>query len=229
MAAGPPAKRPPHIWEAAGFFADELVWSLMVADLKKMKKFGLTRRAPLFAALALAVMTGISAFEWYNTGRRISYTDFLANPSRGITLQPPSQRNPATPISFAAADGTPRNLGDFKGRAILVNLWATWCPPCVTEMPGLNALQAQLGSDRFQVITISLDRGGAPVAQSWLDRNHLDHLPAYNANPSNFTDAKLPTSLLIDAKGRLVWEGFGAKSWESPEIITLVRTLAGEQ
>ena len=173
-------------------------------------------------------MAGVTANAWYVQGRSISYTDSLANPSNGIILRPPSQRNPAPAILFASANGSPQSLTDFRGRALLINLWATWCPPCIAEMPDLDALQAQLGSTHFQVVTISLDRGGAPVAQTWLERNHLAHLSAYNANPSNFTDAKLPTSILIDAQGRIAWEGFGAKPWASAESIETVRKLAAE-
>src|SRR6266446_5125805 len=90
-------------------------------------------------------------------------------------LDPP---RPAPELSFAARDGSPARLADFRGHWLLVNLWATWCAPCAREMPSLDRLQAKLG-DRLTVLAVSQDRGGAPVVDPFLEQLRLASLRIY--------------------------------------------------
>jgi thiol-disulfide isomerase/thioredoxin len=127
---------------------------------------------------------------------------------------------PAPAESFSAPDGSAVTLGAFKGKVVLVNFWATWCAPCLREMPALDRLQAALGGDRFQVVTISVDRQGKPVVEPFLKRLGVGHLPAYLDSQSALLHAfgarGLPTSYLIDADGTLIGYLEGPADWDSP-------------
>jgi len=133
---------------------------------------------------------------------------------------------PAPAESFAAPNGATVNLAIFKGKVVLVNFWATWCAPCLREMPALDRLQASLGGDRFQVVTISVDRQGQSVVQPFLKRLGLGHLPAYLDTQSTLLHAfgarGLPTSYLIDADGTLIGFLEGPAEWDSSAAKALI-------
>src|SRR5438045_2182061 len=135
-------------------------------------------------------------------------------------------------ISFADDAGRPHTLADFKGRVVLVNLWATWCAPCRKEMPSLSALERQMGSKDFEVIAISLDRKGAAAAQSYLKETGATDLALF-LDPSAATLDQLqaiglPASVLIDRRGNEIGRMLGPAEWSSPEAITLVKTALAE-
>lgn len=200
--------------------------------MKKMNKG--SRLAVAGALLILAVAAGV-ALSALGPGRSTSYTGSAGNPSQSqnarnaaIIAAPVGERPMAGKLAFADADGKPYHLEDFRGRVILLNLWATWCPPCVAEMPDLDTLQSTLGGEDFQVVAVSLDRGGAPVAAGWLDRAGLTALDVYVANPGDHPGAALPTSILIDAQGRVAWKGTGARHWMAPQAVETVRAVINE-
>jgi thiol-disulfide isomerase/thioredoxin len=160
-----------------------------------------------------------------------SYTEPRGNPSLSeplIAAAAPTRRQPAPALAFTDAGGRKVTLARFKGRVVLVNLWATWCPPCVAEMPSLDRLQASHGGDRFQVVAISLDKGGSAIVKRWLDHAGLKALPIYNAHAAEFPGAVLPTSLLIDGEGRVAWRGEGAFDWMGDEAVGTVKALLAE-
>jgi thiol-disulfide isomerase/thioredoxin len=138
-------------------------------------------------------------------------------------LNPP---RPAPELGFTTRDGTPRRLADFRGRVVLVNLWATWCGPCVEEMPSLDRLQAKLGP-ALAVLAISEDRPGESVVAPFLAKLKLDHLAVY-LDPANgaikaFGVQGLPTSFLITRDGRVRAMLEGATAWDNPEMIAKLR------
>ncbi|MDA8232030.1 MAG: TlpA disulfide reductase family protein [Magnetospirillum sp.] len=183
------------------------------------------------AGIGLALMAvAAAALALLGHGPGISYTGSTANPSGSGALAalPAASRPEAQPLRFTGLDGRPLTLADFRGRTVLVNLWATWCPPCVSEMPDLDALQGTLGSGRFQVVAVSLDRGGTGAAERWFGKNGIRHLAVYNADPTQFPDAMLPTSFLIDAKGRVAWHGLGVQDWTSPTVTAEIRKIVAE-
>jgi thiol-disulfide isomerase/thioredoxin len=139
---------------------------------------------------------------------------------------------PVGDIDFVDAGQTPLSLADWKGRVVLVNLWATWCGPCREEMPALAELQRQLGSEDFEVVAISLDRQGAEVARPFLVNVGAEALELY-LDPSTkvlagFRAVGLPASILIDRSGREVGRMFGPADWASPEAIRLIRAALAE-
>jgi thiol-disulfide isomerase/thioredoxin len=131
---------------------------------------------------------------------------------------------PAPPLSFADQSGKTVTLADFRGRVVLVNLWATWCAPCIQEMPSLARLQARL--DRLAVLAISEDRRGAEVVSPFVEKLGLSGLGIY-LDPKNDVDHALgveglPTSILIDRDGRILGELQGAADWDSPNMVKLI-------
>lgn len=124
-------------------------------------------------------------------------------------------------ITFSDADGKPLTLSSFKGRTILLNLWATWCGPCREEMPSLDRLQAALGSDKFEVVALSLDRAGAEAAKKFLDEVKAKNLKLY-IDPTAKQGLALqligmPTTILIDKNGREIGRLAGGAEWDSAE------------
>ena len=90
-----------------------------------------------------------------------------------------SAPEPLADVAFVDGDGKPMTLADFKGKSVLLNLWATWCAPCRKEMPGLDRLQAELGSDKFEVVALSVDRAGVEASQKFLDQINVKSLKTY--------------------------------------------------
>lgn len=121
----------------------------------------------------------------------------------------------------------------FHGKVVVLNFWATWCPPCVTEMPSLNALQGRFDGEGFEVVALSLDpppdvTGGTDVAAAFLKKHGLDQLGLYRAmDPQKTFEAfrlgALPTTLVLDRAGDTVGVLAGPADWDSPAAYSLVR------
>lgn len=142
---------------------------------------------------------------------------------------------PATPpVSvFQGPDGQAMTLADLKGKVLLVNFWATWCAPCVAEMPELNRLQKEAGSDRFQVLAISQDREGAAVARPFLEKHGLDALALYTDPSLGLGRALklqgLPTTLILDAQGRELGRLVGMADWAGKDARALIDWVLAQQ
>ena len=130
---------------------------------------------------------------------------------------------------FVDEAGHKLTLADFHGKIVLLNVWATWCIPCRTEMPTLAALQAQLGSDQFQVVVLSIDAGGFPVIRRFFKEIGITHLKPYLADSLRSFAALavigLPTTILIDRQGREIGRLVGPAEWNSPESIAFFQKI----
>ncbi len=138
-------------------------------------------------------------------------------------------------LAFKDATGATRTLAQWHGRAVLFNLWATWCVPCRKEMPALDALQARLGGPRFDVVAVNIDTRNPEKPKAWLKDVGINRL-AYYADPSAkvFQDLKLadrafgmPTTLLVDANGCEVGTLAGPAEWASDDAVKLIGALIG--
>lgn len=135
------------------------------------------------------------------------------------------------PIQFTDGDGNELTLADFKGRVVLLNLWATWCAPCREEMPALDALEAELGSDDFQVLALSLDRGGIEKPREFLEEIGIEHLALYHDASGRMGTRigafGLPTTLLIGRDGKSLGRLVGPAHWDDGDAVALVRAAIG--
>ncbi len=131
-------------------------------------------------------------------------------------------------VAFVDGDGKSRTLGDWKGRVVLLNLWATWCAPCRKEMPGLSRLQKEMGSPKFEVVALAVDRAGADAAAKFLASIDAKDLRLYvDATARTGTALKavgMPTTLLIDPQGLEIGRLTGPAEWDSPEAKRLIQT-----
>ena len=130
-------------------------------------------------------------------------------------------------IGFADDRGHHLTLADFRGKVVLLNIWATWCVPCREEMPALDRLQAQLGGDDFLVLPLSIDRTGLPAVKRFYEELGLQRLGIY-IDASGVASRALgapgvPTTLLIARDGREVARKMGAAEWDGPEMVGLIR------
>lgn len=144
-----------------------------------------------------------------------------ASPNLGqLTALP--QPLPAPALQFTTRDGASKKLADFKGRLVLVNLWATWCGPCVQEMPALARLQTQLG-DKLTILAISEDRQGDAAVAPFLAKNGIKNLAIYldpKAAATNAFGAEgLPTSYLIAPNGTIRAKEEGGAAWDDPAMV----------
>ena len=130
-------------------------------------------------------------------------------------------------VRFVTEDGTRMDLADFQGKVILLNVWATWCVPCREEMPTLDALQANLGSDRFEVVPLSIDRAGVPPVRRFYDAIGITDLGMYidktMLSATALRSVQLPTTLLIDAKGQELGRLVGPAEWDDPKMVDFLK------
>lgn len=131
-------------------------------------------------------------------------------------------------FSFEDGAGQPKTLADWKGKVVLLNLWATWCAPCRKEMPALDKLQKELGGNDFEVVAMSVDRQGSPASKKFLDEAKVANLKLYVESTSRsigtLRASGLPTTLLIDREGREIGRLAGPAEWDSADAKTLIRS-----
>lgn len=185
----------------------------------------LSRRALLSGAIGALAIAGVGAsLVWLAEGNGASPPAFRGN--IGAFVVHPSPRTPPA-LTFSELDGTPRTLADFRGRIVLVNFWATWCAPCIEEMPALDRLQETLGGQDFTVLALSTDRQGRSLVEPFLGKLGLRKLSTHLDPKGEAMRALgirgLPTTILFDREGREVGRLEGAAAWDSPEAGALIR------
>lgn len=129
-------------------------------------------------------------------------------------------------LEFADGDGRTRTLADFKGKTVLLNIWATWCASCREEMPTLDRLQAELGGVNFEVVALSIDRAGPDAVRQFYGELGIKNLALY-IDESGKANRKLgliglPTTLLIDRDGREIARLIGPAEWDAPEMVAFI-------
>ena len=203
-----------------------------------------------FTLISAAVIAGLAAglAGVYGIGGFKGNADAACRPAAELAqkLKPLARGEvaavnvPAVPIRFPAlafhdAAGKERSLADWRGRTVLLNLWATWCVPCRKEMPALDALQQRLGGPGFEVVAINIDTRDLDKPKTWLKEVGVDKLNYY-ADPSAkvFQDLKalgrafgMPTTLLIDPNGCELGTIAGPVEWVSEDALRLVRAALG--
>jgi thiol-disulfide isomerase/thioredoxin len=151
----------------------------------------------------------------------------IAGPPQNFVLR--DEPVPLKDFQFEDGEGHVQHLADFRGRVVLLNIWATWCLPCRKEMPTLDRLQTTLGGPDFEVVALSIDRGGPEVVRKFFADIGVKNL-AIHINPSSeaaFTlaVAGLPTTLLIDREGQELGRLVGPAEWDAPNMVGFVESV----
>ena len=189
---------------------------------------------PVFCGVAMALLLSVVlACGIFASGaaKASGSPEAAEAPNNAPRFEPVPRLAPPSAVSFLDATGRRDSLDEFVGRVVLLNLWATWCPPCVEEMPSLDRLQAQLGGGAFQVVAVSLDGGGLATVKPFFARLKLEHLGIY-LDPAGMTQRVLgvnglPTSFLLDRKGRVIGRFEGAARWDGAGTVRLIQRLIG--
>ena len=166
---------------------------------------------------------------------------FVAIPPLLHTLFPPKlpaalllvHSSPRRLADFTFSDGSGRSLtlNHFRGTLVLVNVWATWCPPCKEEMASLNHLAFLFAGKSLKIVPISIDVSGATAVRSFYERLGLHKLPIYVDPSKRVMDAlairNIPTTLLIDRLGSEIGRMVGPAQWDAPESVKRISEIAG--
>lgn len=142
------------------------------------------------------------------------------------------QRGPAPALRFLDLAGNETTLDAFKGRVVVLNLWATWCAPCRDEMPGLDRLQAMFDPKEVLVLALSVDRGGNEKVVTFMQEIGLAHLAVYRDPKAEaaraFKVPGLPATILLDKAGNQAGRVLGIEHWDGPKAVAAVKALLAE-
>lgn len=168
------------------------------------------------AGLAVLVVAGIWSYP-VSQGDAGSKLPFSGTP----------KARPVANVEFEDGEGARRSLVQFRGKVVLLNIWATWCAPCREEMPTLDRLQVKLGGPDFEVVALSIDQQGAAVARDFFKQIGIQALKLYVDSSAQAATKLgtfgLPTTLLIDREGREIGRHTGPAVWDAPEMVELLR------
>lgn len=149
----------------------------------------------------------------------------------GVPFVPTSASATAFDMPFVNESQQQVNLNQFKGKPLVVNFWATWCPVCVKKMGTLNRFAEKFQAKGGKVLAISQDSGGLPTIRSYYARNGYNNLDMYLEPSGQLSNAfgvqGLPTTIFIDAQGKEVGRLEGGVDWESPAIAELIQQYFG--
>jgi peroxiredoxin len=182
----------------------------------------------LVIAIVFSLVTGCkkstSAEEGSNQETEVTGFAAMVKAFGGIT---PTESIQMTNVSFETLDGKPDNLANYSGDVIFLNIWATWCPSCVEEMPSMQRLHEQLKDDGLAMLAVSSGEPASKVT-AYRDKNSLD-LPIFTdstgAVSRQYGTQYVPTTFLFDRKGVVAAVFIGSREWDSPEAISLIREL----
>jgi len=189
----------------------------------------LSTKSMRIAAL-IAVLVGIGGAAALLYGIPASSVHAGGEPPAILDRLELAEDRPAAPDpGFYGADGSPVKLTQFRGRFVVLNLWATWCTPCVAELPALARLQAELG-DEFAVVAVDLEKLDAKTVQEFLQRHNAGALAVYidrdRKMMSAYTAFALPLTAIIDPEGREIARSLGPQEWDHPDAVAYLRSLA---
>ncbi len=150
-------------------------------------------------------------------------------PELSITLNRLDPPLPAPEFTLNDMDGKPHRLRDYRGKVILINFWATWCPPCRKEMPSLERVYQQFKDRPFMVLALNQWESEDHVFSYMGDLNVFPEFPILFDPESKVSEdygvRGLPTSFIIDAEGRLIYKAVGGREFDHPDVLALIREL----
>ncbi|MDP3341590.1 TlpA disulfide reductase family protein [Frigidibacter sp.] len=182
----------------------------------------LIRSAVLYTALALGANPAFAAPD---------LVPFLQGDMRKLVLAD----EPAAPLDAVVIDAADAEvpLSSYRGKYVLLNFWATWCPPCRAEMPALDRLQAELGGERFAVVTIATGRNPVPAIKDFFASASITHLPMLRDPKQTLARQMavlgLPVTVILDPEGREIARMQGDAHWDGPEAKALIAALIASE
>jgi thiol-disulfide isomerase/thioredoxin len=190
------------------------------------------RKTVLLATALIAVLSTSGTAMWGVFAQKSSENEAvaasLAPPLTGWmqNFTPADPVGPASKLEVLKKDGTVLSLDKFRGKLVLVNFWATWCAPCIREMPSLATLQKKRGGEDFTVLALSQDFREWAAVNPFLEKHKLEGLPIY-VDRKSVTGRKLkvvglPTSVLLSRDGKILGQLKGIAEWDAPEALALI-------
>jgi thiol-disulfide isomerase/thioredoxin len=177
----------------------------------------------------LAALAAVTVIFVICAGKARAGDSCAAPPPSLSKFQPAKERAALPTLPFDDGSGRDRSLAEFRGKGAVINFWATWCAPCVREMPALDRLAASAPGvgDGFSVIALSADREGAAVVRRFYDANGIRNL-AVAVDKQNRVSRSLgvfglPTTVLFDRDGREAGRVLGIVEWDAPEVVAFLR------
>ncbi len=196
------------------------------------------RNSIIYVALLALIAGGVGIYLSVDAPRKVAEVNssggFRAFAVGSMAAFLVKADRPVVPdLAFKDSTGSEISLSKWKGRVVLLNLWATWCAPCRKEMPALNAVQKQVGSKDFEVVALSVDRKGLDASAAFLKETGADALGLYSDETTTsltmLQALGLPVTLLIDRKGREIGRLLGPAEWNSAEAVALITAAMAEQ
>ena len=173
-------------------------------------------RAVILVFLAVVVLLTLFALNQKESFRK------------SFELKSPDVGRPAPNFEFPGLDGKLVSLSDYLGKVVLVNIWATWCRPCVDEMPSMQKLYQEFKDDDFEILAVSIDAPGSGVVAPFMRKYNLTFpalLDSEGTIRESYGATGIPESFIIDRQGILVKKIIGAADWSSPEVFRFFRNL----
>lgn len=199
------------------------------AEIMNLRKVQYSLLAGLGIGLAATTIAYLLLSYPQSAGRQNQSLEFQGEMSKFVQFQKPW---PAPRTPFLGRDENTTNLSHFRGKVVLLNFWATWCYPCLLEMPSLNSLQAHFGGRRFAVVALSIDQGGLADIERFYRKLKLDRLDYYidpvdKVGPA-FRLRGVPTSFIIDHDGMVRGYFPGPADWNSHDAQAVIRHFVAQ-
>ncbi len=144
---------------------------------------------------------------------------------QGLTALP--EKAPAPDFELNDMDGKSHHLADYRGRVVIINFWATWCPPCRAEMPSMQRAWEQLSQEEIQMLAINVAEDEERISQ--FSSDYPVEFPLLMDLDSKVSEAwplrGFPTTFIVDAEGRIAYQAIGQREWDDPELLALIRAL----
>jgi peroxiredoxin len=190
--------------------------------LKKIKNPPqLERKAIDYRAIILVLLAAIALAVLFSLKRENSY----------LKYSPQGTGRPAPNFTLPGLDGKMVSLSDYKGHVVLVNIWATWCPPCVDEMPSMEKLYKEFKDENFEILAVSIDALGANAVSPFMKKYNLSFLALLDPEgtiKTLYQTTGVPESFIINTQGILVEKIIGPRDWVAPEAVRYFRELINQ-